>query len=68
MLKNALDYAKLHSSIKYDITFSCDGKEMLRLCDDGRIIIRGEKVATNVEVYKAFIDWMNESSVTRLTL
>jgi len=63
MLKNALDYADNH-----DITFSCEEKEMLRLCGDGRIIIRGEKVATNVEAYKAFIDWMNESSGTRLTL
>ena len=68
MLKNALDYTKLQSSINHNITFSCDGKEMLRLCEDGQIIIRGEKVATNVEAYKAFIDWMNESSGTCLTL
>ena len=67
-MKNALEGAKLHLPINHDITFSCEEKEMLRLCKDGRILIRGEKVATNIEAYKAFIDWMNESSGTRLTL
>jgi len=67
-MKNALEGAKLHLPIKHDITFSCEEKEMLRLCEDGQIIIRGEKVATNVEAYKAFIDWMNMLQATRLTL
>jgi len=49
-----------------DVIFSCGEREMLRLCKDGRITIRGEQVATNKEAYLAFIEWLEASKPSAL--
>ncbi len=48
-----------------DISFSAergDGPEMLRLCEDGRILVRGKEVADDVEVYHALREFLGLSS------
>ena len=42
-----------------------DGTEALRITGTGEFFVRGELVATNIEVYDAFCDWLREVTVEK---
>ena len=41
---------------------SASGEDMLRLCADGRIIVRGESVADNTTARDGFIEWLRRAT------
>jgi hypothetical protein len=41
-----------------DFIFNLETEEFMRIKHDGTVIVRGETVASNVEVYKAFAFWV----------
>src|SRR3990167_11048552 len=49
----------LHAATDTDIIFANpSGVERLRIGSDGRFLVNGRKVATDLEVYQAFRTWM----------
>lgn len=50
-----------------DIIFQlANGLETLRLCGDGRVMVNGELVATNREVYERFCFWLDTAIGRRM--
>jgi hypothetical protein len=41
------------------VVFNLDGKEYLKICPDGKFVVKGRIVTTDAEVYRAFVEWLN---------
>ena len=42
-----------------DISFICDGKERLRLCENGDFMVKGKIIANDKLLYDAFKEWLS---------
>jgi hypothetical protein len=47
-----------HGDIRFVIA---GGQEMMRLCGDGKVIVRGEQVDDNRAAYDAFMAWIADT-------
>jgi DnaJ-class molecular chaperone len=52
----------ISQSAPSDITFNCEGEEMISIKKDG-FYVKGNKIADDLEIYKQFKAFLNQSGV-----